>query len=352
MQKQHESNPVVIITVTAVLSLIILVGAAVLFLTFLVPRYGLSLDDLHLILTRLLPMSIGLTLVLLALVIVGKPVTYTPDESDMLEKDEYVAPLFILPDEHESLIIKRFPHYSSIESTTAGIVAEPEVSPYQDLPVEPFEPSLAVPPHQDIPVEPSLAEPQLTRPTVSDEMAQRLSKSVTFEAYPHAIEPHSTAALLLEPIAQSNIDDKLPATYLQLLDDNFENRLEVEIEAAIEHDYQLCVAAIHCNEDATEFHQELAVFGLVYPQDQNTTFLILPFYSATQSQRLLTSLMGEMKKEYPHWQLSVGTTQKGSPSFDVDQALKEISTANSFASQRDGFTLIAYDDALQNESNL
>lgn len=455
MHKERESSPAGPITLSIIVSLIVLGGATLLFLHYLVPLYGIELSVVHTILTRLLPVTIGLTLFFIALVVKPPFPTHSVDEHDVLDKDPLTKPLYTLPLEDETEVT-RPPLFESVEygseeifTTEIDSVAlpsevDPILKPFEEIeekeefaplveekeelieePVEktsfeetlqmfeevekigdkekliekvvekaPFEEILvkeavefSVEELQEllqslqserIAIEYLLKNIQTEKVTMEqllslankykveqvsptpilesvieekkqvaldDTIADRLGAPLSFSAFP--FEKSESIAPLLEPIGRTTVEGDLPASYLELIEDRFENRLEVELKEAIKNNYDLLLSlSSSIDEVIPLLREKLDLYGLTYFGDDEKLYSILPFYGDKSGEHLFTTLLQEIKGEYPFADLAVGFSSRFKRELTTETLVKEATLAFEIAQERGGYALISYDDEL------
>ncbi|MDX9938617.1 MAG: hypothetical protein RBT44_01515 [Sphaerochaetaceae bacterium] len=396
MQKHRESSPVGIIAVSAIITIAVLVLLSYLFVRHLMPMYDLSIETIYSILVRLLPISIGIVLVLIAMAIAPPRIPKDTDEDDMIPKDEYTAPLYTLPSEEEPIGVP----LSLERATSAKEVPPPPVPQRFEEPMAPairkFESKLRdvrdmermeIPPElrfeEESPVEVELPSPVLDEanepeaavpfveeaevpviePEVDREVAdihERLSRAVLFGEYPYQVDPESDIGKLLEPIGETATAE-LPESYHELLEDTFESRLEEELGEAKNLGYDITVASITFPSQGSDPHSvdatvvqslfnKLGITSFFYLTDETSVGAILPFYGFSQARRYFASLLESLRKQHAKSAVQIGFACLSGRDLDTGGLLREVSLAAEIATQQGGFSLIGYDDALEEES--
>ena len=389
MQKQREKSPTGIIVISALATMLVLVVLSYVLITYVLPYYKVSAEILYSVLIRLLPIIIGLILVQIAIIIHPPQVPKDTDQSDTLEKDDYTRPLYNLPREEDSIHPGRaqlpVEPASAIAAreTKIASVEVPEIKPFagkqpvmptygRALPVE-LEAGDSLTTDMEIP--PSVEEDQLFSETeaiavpeafdtlhtdMDGDIRQRLSRAVLFSEYPFPIVPGSEIAQLLEPIDETEVEDSLPPVYMELIEDTFEDRLQAELESAIESGYELSVAIIEIPSVGSDPHSvdstvvqnlfnKLGVVSLFYLTETRRVSAILPFHGFEQSRRYFAALLENLRKNHPQTSVKIGFTSLHGRILEPEALLREASIATDLATERSGYNLIGYDSNLETD---
>ena len=404
MQKHREPSPVGIILYSTLVTCVVLAVLSYFAINRFIPSFNLSSETLYFILIRLLPITIGIVLVLIALVLAPPKVPRDTDEQDMLEKDTYIAPLFNLPVEEEDVTPQRKtgpyipdgiaqkrerevpPSSSALEIKEFS--GKPKSGPDmvgRELPTElkvlstdVFEEDHALfdeekPPVSESETAPSQMEisrelpPQMIETPVAETSlehtprAGRLSRAVLFEEYPYPVQGGTDIAKLLEPIGETDADEEIPQAYALTIEDSFDSRLESELEQAQELGYELTVARLLIpsgerdphSVDATvvqSLFNKLGIVSFFYLTDTRQVSAIFPFHGFEQARRGLASMLESLRKQYPDTSVTVGFSALGNRPLTSDQLLGEAQIAADIAAERGGYSLIGYDVQLESET--
>lgn len=386
MQNHRDRSPVGIIVISAIITLFVLSAFSYVFVRQLIPRFDLSSETLYFVLIRLLPISIGLVLVLIAIVIAPPRVPKDADEADVIERDEFTSPLFTLPVEEEPTrpTQTKMPVAPLSETVVPPAPAqsserEPdqikEFTGKQPRPVEMDAlevPKDLLPPDEESPErfalvegsDSSLEEAPVTHVesrTASD-ITTRLSRAVLFTEYPYPITQGSEIAKLLEPIGESEDEVPLPQEYMDMIEDTFDERLSQELEFARQVGYDISVAMIAIPPGDSDPHaveatvvqslfNKLGTVAFFYLTDTNQVSAIMPFHGFEQSRRYFASLLESLRKQYQKTALSVGFSAAGERIVTPEQLVHEAQLALEVASERLGYNLIAYDEQLESDTD-
>lgn len=210
MQKHREPSPIGIVAISAIVTLLLLSALSYVFVRHVLPLYAIPIETVYSVLIRLLPISIGLLLVLIALVIAPPRIPKEPDETDMLEKDEYTAPLYNLPIEEEPILPQReqspvIPSYGTAKTTRtdggeqAAVPGITEFSGKQDIAPELFE--------RELPIELRPAEESLT--AVEEQLEGIVERQQVSESAPATVayaDVEQEEMVAEEPAAVAGVD--------------------------------------------------------------------------------------------------------------------------------------------------
>lgn len=389
MQKQREKSPTGIIVISALATMLVLVVLSYVLITYVLPYYKVSAEILYSVLIRLLPIIIGLVLVQIAIIIHPPQVPKDTDQSDTLEKDDYTRPLYNLPREEDSIHPGRA--QLPVEPASAIAARETKIASVEVPEIKPFAGKQPVMPTYgralpveleavdslttDMEIPPSVEEDQLFSETeaiavpeafdtlhtdMDGDIRQRLSRAVLFSEYPFPIVPGSEIAQLLEPIDETEVEDSLPPVYMELIEDTFEDRLQAELESAIESGYELSVAIIEIPSVGSDPHSvdstvvqnlfnKLGVVSLFYLTETRRVSAILPFHGFEQSRRYFAALLENLRKNHPQTSVKIGFTSLHGRILEPEALLREASIATDLATERSGYNLIGYDSNLETD---
>lgn len=349
MQNQQKSSAVGIIVTSAIITMLILAVATFFIFWKVIPLYQISPYIVYSILTRLLPLIIGFTLVLLALAIAVPNFPLDTDDQDIIEKDLYTMPLYNLPleDEQPSEVIEPLVAIQAIDYSTLEEKPIEPIKRASEFEIQPFEGTT-----------PECYQEELNLPIVVEkdkDIYKRLARAVNFDSYPYPYENSSSVATLLEPILESSVDTSLPAQYLVTVEDSFELRLANELAAANELDYQLSIAHIKIvDQNDDELTNTLDDFinsrFICYNTQNNMRSVILPFYSYTSAQRYLASLLNHLHKHHPQNAICIGFSAVENRILNDEQLIKESLLSLDVALERGGYNLIGYDDSIEQDN--
>jgi len=347
MQNQQKSSAVGIIVTSAIITMLILAVATFFIFWKIIPLYQIPPYIIYSFLTRLLPLIIGLTLVLLALAIAVPNFPLDTDDQDVIEKDLYTMPLYNLPLEDEQ-ISEAIEPLVAIQAIDYSTLEDKPIKRASEFEIQPFEATT-----------PECYQEELILPIVvkeDKEIYKRLTKAVSFADYPYPYEQTSSVATLLEPIGESSVDEALPDQYLVTIEDSFESRLVDEMAAANELNYQISIAHIKIvaqnDEDLTRTLDDFIDSRFIYYKiENNQRAVILPFYSYTSTQRYLAALLNHLHKHHPQNAICIGFSAVENRNLSDEQLIKESLLALDVALQRGGYNLIGYDDSIEQDNN-
>src|SRR5690554_4716492 len=200
MQNQQKSSAVGIIVTSAIITMLILAVATFFIFWKIIPLYQIPPYIIYSFLTRLLPLIIGFTLVLLALAIAVPNFPLDTDDQDVIEKDLYTMPLYNLPleDEQVSEILEPVVAIQAIDYSTLEEKPIEPIKRASEFEIQPFEVTT-----------PECYQEEFILPIEIEEdkeIYKRLAKAVSFDSYPYPYEQSSSIATLLEPIEESRVD--------------------------------------------------------------------------------------------------------------------------------------------------
>ncbi len=358
---------------TFILSSLILAVATYLFVTVMIPLYGLDPSQIRMILIRLLPIVTGFLLVASALAIHPPTLDTRGENEDELERDPLTAPLYVLPDEESNMSlgpilepvgpsqkqqrivennldkVDRTPVNTLDEVTAPPVILD--TNQIFDFPRGEQEGLSEPVPEPEASPENQVSETR-TEEAVETVASSPLDRQVLFAAYPFPIEPDSSIAELLEPIPESVPvdDDQNLSLYLQI-DDTFDDRLSEEIEYAKAIGYPLSLAYLTC--DGDEQMEDLtgslvSLDGIVYHEGQ-TLRIILPFLSFDQCREVFSSVLSRVRKQYPEHRLSCGYSTFSLESQRTTPLTEQVETALTLATEHGSYAVIGYDSIIEEE---
>jgi len=365
-----------IVISTFILSSLILAGGTYLFITVMIPLYNLDLALIRSVLIRLLPIVTGFLLAVTALAINPPAIGVNSEIEDELERDPYTAPLYVLPDEESytdfAPILEpagpSLKQQSIVESTLSEVVERPlsgtlgEVAAparildtqtifTMDSPVESSKPVISPEEPPEEQVSEQAGEPPVEQ-NVEAITLSHLDRQVLFSAYPFPIEAGSAVKQFLEPIEESMPaeEGENPSLYLRY-DDNFDTRVDVELEYAKSIGYPLSLA--YLTSDGDEQMQELvgslsSIHGILY-HDGQTLKVILPFLSFEQCREVFSTVFSRIRKQYPENRLSCGYTTFAMNEQENAQLTEQTETALKIAVEHGSYAIIGYDSNIEEE---
>jgi len=376
MSKHREKSPAGTIAISAIATSIVL-GA----LTYLLVFHGLPLlrittDMMYSVLLRLLPIIVGLILVLISLAIRPPHIPKDTDREDELEKDVYTAPLYVLPDEEAKITVVPLPTASETVAEPAAPTEAPSPRRLEDIVphITPFErkalqeeavpkeweppryfaPSVATETYEPIPQ----TEPVET--TMASDMG--LGRAVLFEEYPYPIAVGSEIAELLEPIEETLEDGGLSQQEMAVVEDEFEARLNSELESADDLGYELSLAIIDLPKTDRDLHSvdativqnlfnRLGLVSFFYLTEEHRVSAILPFHGFEQCKRYFATLLENLRKQHPDTAIQIGYSSTKRREVGMEELIHEATVAVEMAAERSGFSLIGYDSDLEQEED-
>lgn len=357
--KEGSSASKILFSVLAAIAL--LAGASVLFITWVVPSYGIDVAVVYSVLTRLFPILIGLILMQIGIILASPSSSDKTDSADILVKDDYDDPLYAMPNEDPAF------------KTTA---ASSYLEPVPQVPLEtivlpsspattPIEPPPAATISTFIPLRPSVIEPE---PIVDDKGIPEpkdaissplglapLTQAVLFKDYPYPIRQDSEIADLLSPLPETEAtDDPALIVHQAIIEDTFGNRLDSEIASAQENQYGLSLGVINLpdlNTDPQDLEagitqtifQKLDSMAFFYVLDEHRIAVILPFYQFTQAKRFFASLLENLRKGFPDSSVQIGFSCLNERMISKENLFQEAEIATSWAIEQQGFSLIGYE---------
>lgn len=355
MHNRREKSSAGIIAVSAIITLLVLGALTYTFFVYGIPVLPVTKEELYLILIRLLPVLIGLTLILIALALKNPPIPSDVDDQDELEKDAYTEPLYRLPDEDNAPLYGRkvLPVTPVASEETTAIPQEQKVpDPTPEITAFTGVPTYKRPPSPIIERPQPVVEPE----ELVEEKLPAVSRAVLFSEYPFPIESGSEIAQLLEPIEETEeeTDD------LIRVEDTFENRLAEEYTSAATFHYDISVALFAISEreddphsvDATvvqDLFNRLGIIAFFYLTETHQISAILPFYNFTQCRRALAALLQQLRKQHPDSTITAGFSSIGDREISQNDLVQEASLAADLAAERGGYSLIGYDSSLEED---
>lgn len=318
MEKRPAKGNFGTIFVTSIITLILLVGVILLTYFFIIPNSPIANYLVYSSVVKFLPIVIA-GLILFTLFIAYPP--YIPKDTDLedeLEIDHYTASLYNLPLEEDYLFIP--PPLTPVDQVEEVVASPPFIPPVVEEPVK-----VVIPVERPKPVVPTRVEPQV----------DYTSPALLFNDYPYPIKADSPIAELLAPIEATT------GELVDSINNTFYERLNSELESALQFDYHLSLARLSRN-----VASELDVRGLTYPADDGTLYLILPFYSRQASRSLLTTLLDDYSHDSGGGPLNIGLTSLAGRRVDDAKLLEEVKVAYNLSLKRGEFSIISYDDSL------
>jgi hypothetical protein len=388
-----------IVILSAALTMLVLASVSYLLLFKIFPLYQVADEVIYFILIRILPITIGFTLVLIALVINPPPTFDRIDEDDTIDVDKFIAPLYVLPIEKDETVVDEIAAASEpIEKEIVAKVITPAVTkapvvprpiepekimmgaafavtpaPIVPRPIEPekimmgaavavtpapivprpIEPekimmgaAVAVTPAPIVPrpIEPEriVIGPETTVVVEDGEIYRRLSRSVPFTSYPYPIESTSAVASLLEPVAESSVDTTLDAKYLGVIEDNFENRVKEEFASAKEFNHDLAVSKISFDSEdiyVDKIVESLAGSAFYYKDGTNSIYAIHPFIDYVKADSLYKKMIDSL-------QLQIGFTSLEGREISLEELLDELKGASDASVVKGSKSVVGFQGAL------
>jgi hypothetical protein len=229
-----------------------------------------------------------------------------------------------------------------------------EAVPKEWEPPRYFAPSVATETYEPIPQ----TEPVET--TMASDMG--LGRAVLFEEYPYPIAVGSEIAELLEPIEETLEDGGLSQQEMAVVEDEFEARLNSELESADDLGYELSLAIIDLPKTDRDLHSvdativqnlfnRLGLVSFFYLTEEHRVSAILPFHGFEQCKRYFATLLENLRKQHPDTAIQIGYSSTKRREVGMEELIHEATVAVEMAAERSGFSLIGYDSDLEQEED-
>ena len=360
MNLNNEGSSARKVLFSVLVAALLLAGASLLFVSWVVPAYGIDIKTVYSVLTRLFPILIGLILLQIGIILASPTTADKVDVKDSLVPDDYDDPLYAMPNEDPSLETASVRSYLEparpqvLEAISAPITAEAtKVEPTYTPIISTF-----------IPMQPSVPEIEaieeiLVTPSVTVEQSQLglapLTQAVFFKDYPYPIIEDTEIAALLSPLPETEaMDDPELKVHQVILEDMFGNRLDSEIDSAQDNHYELSLGVINLPALHTDpqdldagvtqtIFQKLDSVAFFYVLDEHRIAAILPFYQFSQAKRFFASLLENLRKGYPDSSVQIGFSSLHERLITKENLFQEVEIATSWAKEQQGFSLIGYE---------
>ena len=389
------------IAFSIIVASILLAAGTWFFVYWAIPAYELDSAVIYSLFIRVLPLLIGLTVLQIGVILSIPNSKDEADAKDILLRDSFDDPLYILPDEDPP--ISSVSPFKPIESVATPPVAAtlaqpihkpepkverhmPPVTTYISPPVQPVlaEMPIAEEPIVNIPTtvesisadetvvqtESSIIEiPETGAPAAIASGVEsvvpptaRLTQAVNFADYPYSIEADSDIAQLLQPLPETeSVNDPLLLKHQLLINDVFEDRLDSEIESALENGYDLSLGIItmpnvpvnplEVTAGVTQhIFQKLESMSFFYALDEQRIAAVIPFYRFKTARYYFAALLENLRKNHPDNTVAIGFSSLHNRDISRETLLQEAEIATSWAKEQGGFSLIGYESENIEES--
>jgi hypothetical protein len=400
MKSSRKRSTAGTIAFSVIVASLLLAAATWFFVYWVIPAYELDPAVIYSLFIRLLPLLIGLTVLQIGVILSIPTTKDEADSKDILLRDSFDDPLYILPDED--------PPVSSISpfKTTEPIIAPPPVvatvaqpiqrpatkierpSPpvttytpppavpapmeplpedethiettaaMESMPVPQAEPTQIIQPEKTVEMtssETEIPSPSAYAPEGSDIYRPPLTQAVDFSDYPYPIEAGSDIAQLLQPLPETqSLDDPLLLNYQGLVKDTFTDRLDSEIESALENGYDLTIGIItlpgapdnplDINAGVTQYlFHKLDSMSFFYVLDEQHLVAIIPFYKFKTARYYFAALLESMRKTFLDSTVTIGFSSLHDRTITRETLFQEAEIASSWAQEQGGLSLIGYE---------
>ncbi len=399
MKASRKRSTAGTIAFSVIVASLFLAAATWFFVYWVIPAYELDAAVIYSLFIRVLPLLIGLAVLQIGIILSIPTTKDEADVKDILLRDSFDDPLYILPDEDPP--VTSVAPYKATETVMvpplvnqlAQPIQKPPAKINRDMPlVTTYTPPPAVPIPMEIPpVEKSIMETSATMESLPepepvpqpvhlvesfvmeipeteapvpiplsvvslDPPKARLSQAVDFADYPYPIEADSDIAQLLQPLPETqSMDDPLLLKYQVLIHDTFGDRLDTEIESALENSYALTLGVItlpgipenplDVNASVTQHvFQKLESMSFFFVLDEQRIAAIIPFYQFKTARYYFAALLESLRKTHPESTVTIGFSSLQDRNIPREKLFQEAEVAASWAREQGGFSLIGYEN--------
>ncbi|MFA7590361.1 MAG: hypothetical protein WCY44_03120 [Sphaerochaetaceae bacterium] len=380
------------VVISALVAFAVLAGGTVAFFRWIMPLGTINTETLYTVAIRIFPVLIGLILFSMG-AIMAAPTTEEDkrDSFDQVKADAVTEPFDRLPDGNVPPYAESATDlFDEIEAagiyqqqtgkTSIGASYAPVIEPFKapeparwpfgkpldDEPEEPIwqdeystQPKPIETPFiisEEIPETQAPVIPWTTPSAEAIAIDSGASRAILFSDYPYEITKGTVIAELLEPLPETPMmfDERI-AEYEKSIEDSFGNRINVEIESAVQGDYDLTLALVsfpkiseddHSNVDSEITQLVLDKLGdssFFYVIEEHKIAVIMPFYGFDQAKRFFAWLLDVVSKKNKDSYLFIGYSSLRNRKVDRETLYNETELANVLASEQGGFSVIGFD---------
>lgn len=290
------SNTVKLVVTSIIISLIVLVVFTLLFLSFIVPAYQVTEEQIYSVMTKVFPVLIGLALIQIGVMVAKRGEPEYKDTIDKLSPNAYDSPLYTEPKDdpmargkvdaslfgnarspQEPTIIEKEVPVEVIKEVPVEVIKKVEV------PVEIIrEVSVPVEIIKEVPVEKEVIKEIPVEKIVEKEVIKEVPiETIVEKEVPVEVIKEVPVEVIKEVPVEIIKEVGKPEEIL-----SFREALDRETEDAISMAYDLSLLAVNENSGYTAESIE-AVFEedtMVFEED-STLYAILPFYSRSDTEK-------------------------------------------------------------------
>ncbi len=294
------SNTVKLVVTSIIISLIVLVVFTLLFLSFIVPAYQVTEEQIYSVMTKVFPVLIGLALIQIGVMVAKRGEPEYKDTIDKLSPNAYDSPLYTEPKDdpmargkvdaslfgnarspQEPTIIEKEVPVEVIKEVPVEVIKKVEV------PVEIIrEVSVPVEIIKEVPVEKIVEKEVIKEIPVEKIVEKEVIKEVPVETI---VEKEVPVEVIKEVPVE--VIKEVPVEIIKEVGKpeeilSFREALDRETEDAVSMAYDLSLLAVKENSGYTAESIE-AVFEedtMVFEED-STLYAILPFYSRSDTEK-------------------------------------------------------------------
>jgi hypothetical protein len=287
------------IVLSLFLTVFIILGLLYLASRFLLPHFEIDQQQVYSVLVKLFPLLLGLIMIEIGVLVARRRDEEIAEESDKLPPNAYDRPFYTLPGDDPMHL-----HTEDLSLAQSPAVESVIEEPVFQQTVMPVEPAKAAVPEVEVP--PAVVPPaEIPVPiVVTTEVPERSYAEYESEIY--------------------NIAD-------------FDSVLEVELENAIQMEYDLTLVVINVDDGPTELIANKLVtqsgdLAYSFVRGDNSIAMVLPFYNNDEARAFTLSLIESCEREFSPSLLSVGFASRASRMIEPAQLILEAEAASKRAS--------------------
>ena len=295
------SNTAKLVVTSIIISLIVLAVFTLLFLSFIVPAYQVTEEQIYSVMTKVFPVLIGLALIQIGVMVAKRGEPEYKDTIDKLSPNAYDSPLYTEPKDDPMA-------RGRVDASVFGEArsqAEPTIIE-KEVPVEVIkEVPIEVIKKVEVPVE-IIREVQVPVEIIKEVPVEKIVEKEVIREVPveKIVEKEVIREVPVEKIVEKEVIKEVPVEVIrevpvevvkevgkpeEIL--SFREALNREAEDAVSMAYDLSLLAVKEGNGNTAESVE-AVFEedtMVFEED-STLYAILPFYSRTDTEKATASL--------------------------------------------------------------
>lgn len=309
----RPSKTAKLVITSIVITLIVLAAFTLIFISFIVPAYQITEEQIYTVLTRLFPVLIGLILIQIGVMAAKKGEPEYKDTIDRLSPNSYDSPLYSAPKDDPMLRGRIDPEVFAAGGTAAAagkeareIIKEVPVEVVKEVPVE-------IVREVEVPIE-KIREIQVPVEVVKEVPVEKIVEKEVIKEVPIEVVREVPVEVVKEVPVEKIIEKEVPVEVVKevpvevIKEVSVEKEVEVPVEAepemltfrevlkeetkaACDMNYDISLVAIKERDGLTEEQVE-ASFGedtLVFSEN-GCFYAILPLFSREEAEEATESL--------------------------------------------------------------